>query len=1313
MDKTIRILLLEDNPTDVDLIKYELREAGINFTLKQIMTESDFVQSMKEYLPDVILSDFNLPQYNGALALAEAKTFRPDIPFILVTGAIDEERAIEMLTSGAKDYVLKKHLHRLAPAVLRVVKEAEEIRARQTAQVELLEAYRTLESKVKKRTAKLWTEVKERRKTEKALREYQLKADTLLNSATESIWMFGVNGDVLAANDTAAQRLGLNVSDVVGKKWTDFMPSHLVQPRRRVFEEVIQTGVPAEYEDEQAGIFFHHYCYPARDITGKIIGVTSFSRDITESRKAEAEIKRLASFPLLNPNPVVEVDLALRINFANPASERLFPDLRKKGIEHPLLAGLPEIIRAFQQDAEKECSKEVCIKGKWYLLTFSFVADSQCIRIYGLDITKSKIVQDELLESKKKISATLDSITDKYIAFDRQWHIVDMNARMEKLLGLGRDELVGKILWEVFPEIKDGEIVPQLQTAMAGKTPVNFETRAPFGKWYETHAYPSDDGLDVYLRDVTYRKQAEEALQKSEERFAVTLSSIGDAVIAADIEGNISFMNAVAEEITGWKLPQALSKSSEEIFHIINEQTRAKEKSPIKRVLETGMTVGLANHTILVRKDKTETAIDDSAAPIKDRQGNIIGVVLVFRDITERRKREETLQRLNRMLMALSNSNHAILHADDESTYLKEICRIIREDCGHAMVWIGFAENDEGKSVRPVAYDGFDEGYLETLKITWADTERGRGPTGAAIRTGKPVGCSNMLTDPQFQPWRKEAQKRGYASSICLPLMLGDKAFGALTIYSSKPDSFHEDEIKLLSELAGDLAYGITTLRLRTAHAQAEVALKESEEIFKLIASNTPDYVLVQDANLRYVKVINPQLGLTEKDMLGKTDFEILAREDAEKITPIKKKVIECGEPAFLDIPLMDLKGGKQYFEGVCIPQSNSGGRIDGLIGYFRNVTKRKRAEETSLRAKEYWERTFDAVPDMIAIIDNNFRIVQANKAMADRLGLTPDSCVGRICYEAMHGYECFPSFCPHRQTITDRREHTAEVRDNLLEGDFIISTSPLFEADGRMIGSVHVARDITRHKQIETALEDQAAKLQEHTTQLEEINKELESFSYSVSHDLRAPLRAIDGYTRMILRDQADKLDDEAKRKFNLIRSNTQMMGKLIDDLLAFSRLGRMEINMTRLHMEDLINDVWKEIQIINPGRKLVLKINNINPRSWGDRSLIRQVYSNLLSNAVKYTKFNKETSIEAGSYQEGREDVYYVRDNGVGFDMNYYDKLFGVFQRLHSSDEYEGTGVGLAIVQRIIHRHGGRVWAEGEEGKGATFYFTLLRRD
>jgi PAS domain S-box-containing protein len=246
---------------------------------------------------------------------------------------------------------------------------------------------------------------------------------------------------------------------------------------------------------------------------------------------------------------------------------------------------------------------------------------------------------------------------------------------------------------------------------------------------------------------------------------------------------------------------------------------------------------------------------------------------------------------------------------------------------------------------------------------------------------------------------------------------------------------------------------------------------------------------------------------------------------------------------------------------------------------------------------------------------------------------------------------------------------------------------------------------EIAERKEIEKLIELR-------TKLLEVTNKELESFSYSVSHDLRAPLRAIDGYARMILRDQREKLTDDAKRKFDLIRSNTQIMGKLIDDLLSFSRLGRLELNMSKLDMESLVNDVWMELQIINPDRKIDLKIKNIPP-GWGDRTLIKQVYSNLLSNALKYTKFIDKAYVETGGYTEGNENIYYVKDNGVGFDMEYYDKLFGVFQRLHSADDYEGTGVGLAIVQRIIHRHGGRVWADGKLDKGATFYFTLLQKD
>jgi len=235
--------------------------------------------------------------------------------------------------------------------------------------------------------------------------------------------------------------------------------------------------------------------------------------------------------------------------------------------------------------------------------------------------------------------------------------------------------------------------------------------------------------------------------------------------------------------------------------------------------------------------------------------------------------------------------------------------------------------------------------------------------------------------------------------------------------------------------------------------------------------------------------------------------------------------------------------------------------------------------------------------------------------------------------------------------------------------------------------------------------------RVQERTSQLEVANKELESFSYSVSHDLRAPLRAIDGFSRILKEDYAEPIPDEAHRYLDLIRSNAKQMGRLVDDLLNFSRLGRQSLQKQAVHPADLARQVFDELRSEQQGRSVKISIGEL-PVVQADPSLLKQVYVNLLSNALKYTRVREEATIDVGSIRangNGGETVYYVRDNGAGFDMQYANKLFGVFQRLHLAEEFEGTGVGLAIVQRIIHRHGGRVWAEAAVGKGATFSFTL----
>jgi len=224
----------------------------------------------------------------------------------------------------------------------------------------------------------------------------------------------------------------------------------------------------------------------------------------------------------------------------------------------------------------------------------------------------------------------------------------------------------------------------------------------------------------------------------------------------------------------------------------------------------------------------------------------------------------------------------------------------------------------------------------------------------------------------------------------------------------------------------------------------------------------------------------------------------------------------------------------------------------------------------------------------------------------------------------------------------------------------------------------------------------------------LQSVNKELEAFSYSVSHDLRAPLRAISGFAQALAEDCAPRLDDEGKRYLGLIQQNAPKMGKLIADLLSFSRLGRQQMPAAPIDMADLAGTVYAELAAQTSGRKIEMTIHSVPP-AYGDKAMMHQVLANLFENAIKFTRTREKAFIEFGYLPELERGAYYVKDNGVGFDMRYVGKLFGVFQRLHAVTEFEGTGVGLALVYRIINRHGGKVWAEGKVDEGAIFYFAM----
>jgi PAS domain S-box-containing protein len=349
-------------------------------------------------------------------------------------------------------------------------------------------------------------------------------------------------------------------------------------------------------------------------------------------------------------------------------------------------------------------------------------------------------------------------------------------------------------------------------------------------------------------------------------------------------------------------------------------------------------------------------------------------------------------------------------------------------------------------------------------------------------------------------------------------------------------------------------------------------------------------------------------------------------------------------------------------------------------------------------RSEERISRILASITDCYYALDQDWRLIEINDQALNYFGKKREELLGRNWRDIFPAALGTAFEAAYRKAVTGGAPIAFDVHSVVVDRWAEMHVYP--SANGLAV----YFKDITERKQAEETL-------RERTVALEAANQELENFSYTVAHDLKAPLRAIDGFSQLLVKRHGEHFDEESRRKLQAIRDNTRNMGQLIDDLLAFSGLGRRPLSFAVLDMEALVKDAWREQCTIHPDRRLELRSDGL-PGAFGDRTMIRQVLANLLSNAVKFTKSREVAVIEVGGRDDGGETLYYVKDNGVGFDMRYHDKIFGVFQRLHGPDEYEGTGVGLAIVQRTIHRHGGRVWGEGKVGEGAAFYFTLPRK-
>jgi PAS domain S-box-containing protein len=495
------------------------------------------------------------------------------------------------------------------------------------------------------------------------------------------------------------------------------------------------------------------------------------------------------------------------------------------------------------------------------------------------------------------------------------------------------------------------------------------------------------------------------------------------------------------------------------------------------------------------------------------------------------------------------------------------------------------------------------------------------------------------------------------------------------------------------------------------ARKQAEEALRDSEERFRAVAETATDAIVSADKH-GHITYFNPGaeriFGYAARDLVGKPltllmpeRFHAAHRQGlARFLTTGEARVIgrtvelvgrrKDGTEFPLELSLSSWKKGEEVF----------------FTGILRDITERKRAEELLRASEERFHLMVTHVEDYaIYMLDAEGRVATWN-AGAERIkGYRADEIIGRhfSCFYVPYDVQAGKPEQLLQEAVRRGRCEDEGWRVRKDGSQFWANAviTALRDQHRTLLGFTKVTRDITERTRLEQ-------EIQQHSIALEAANKELEAFSYSVSHDLRAPLRAIDGFSRVLLEEHAPTLPPEAQHYLNAVRRNSQRMGLLIDDLLAFSHLSRQPLNRQLVRPADLVRQCVDELRSEQQGRRVEIAIGDL-PACQADPALLKQVWMNLMSNALKYTRKQEVAVIEVGSREQAGVCVYFVKDNGVGFDMQYADKLFGVFQRLHRPEDYEGTGVGLAIVQRVIHRHGGRVWAEAAVNKGVTFYFTF----
>ena len=1032
----IKILAIDDTFDNLITLKALIIEA---FPEAKVITATSGEQGIELAIsenPDVILLDIIMPDMDGFEVCRKLKTIKitNNIPVVFVTALKgDSESRIKALEVGAEAFIAKPIDQSELVAQIRAmakIKSSQELKLSENARLAALVAERTRELNANHiATLNLLEDLKQeneaRRKTEEALRASEEKYRFMTENSSDVIWHLDANFvcDYISPSDERMR--GYHSDEVIGTSLLDILKPEGIETVKRVNaarladeKNNIKTG-SIRYELEQlckdgSWIWTEANASVHYDEKGEIIGYHGASRDITERKRAQDALweseEKYRTLIQYSSDPIFSYNKDNTYRFVNEAFAKAFERHPAEIIGKTPLSIMSQdeaenrlefVRRVFQtkQKGESEVKVVQSTGEKHYYLTmadpiFDSEGEVAFVTCISKDITERKLAENALKVEKRKVETYLNIAQVILVAFDKEGSINLLNKKGYQVLGYEPGELINKNWFNTCVPPEEVDSVKKIfEQIISGRSEAfNYHENTILTKngerrtiaWNNTWVTDNKGNIIGALssgEDITERKMAEEALRMSEEKYSTVFQTSPYAItITSSADSKILDVNDAFTTISGYSREEALQNS----ILGLNLWTNTEDRESVVASLIKDKHVN-SKETVFQRKDgKLMTGLYSAQMLSLDGKTLILSSI---NDITDRKIAEEQLQHVGRLYALLSQINQAVVRTQDRQTLLQNICNVAVQYGQFKMAWIGIVDENTG-IINPVCYAGQEEGYLKNIIITRNDEATGKGPVGRSIRENELKICHDIATDPNMEPWREEALKRGYRSSIAVPFKIKDKVIGTINLYASELGFFSEDEKILLQEIGEDITFALDAMEAESERAQAQLALQESELKYREFVENSPEAICIYtDGIVVYVnkECVRLMRAKSKKQLVGLPVIEYIHPDNRATVFERMKIVAQSdinGSLPLVEEKYIRMDGTAMYVEVKAMPIVLDGKPSVQLTA--RDISDRKSTEEALENSRKELKAIYDYAPVMMCVVDEGGQLLFANNAFTN-----------------------------------------------------------------------------------------------------------------------------------------------------------------------------------------------------------------------------------------------------------------------------------------------------------------------------------------